>query len=93
MPLPPGWTINDHDIGIGFYVRSMDQLQALMADPEFQAMLAEEVDIIDPSRANLTLGWEEVYVEDGKVVNIEGGAGTYPDYTTIVSQLVGDKKE
>jgi hypothetical protein len=33
-------------------------------------------------------GWEEVYVEDGKIVNIEGGKSLYPSFAECVK--VGD---
>ncbi|KAL5380640.1 hypothetical protein DPSP01_007702 [Paraphaeosphaeria sporulosa] len=89
---PPGWTVDDHDFEIVFYVRSMEQLGGLLGDPEFQQLMADEADICDQERAELSIGWEEVFVENGKVVNIEEGKSVYQGWNESVEKLAGKKE-
>lgn len=91
--LPPGWSIAEHDITIEFWVRSEAQMMEILHDPDFQALLAEEGDMVDAERAELTVGWEEVYVEDGKVVNVADGKSEYPPFTKSVELAVAAGKK
>lgn len=52
-------------------------MQAIVMDPDFQSLVAGEDEICDQTRAKVTAGWEEVYVEDGKVVDDD--YGTYEE--------------
>ena len=83
----PGWEIDDHDIQIQVYVRTTDQLLAILSDPDFQALMAEEDagDLQDPSKATICAGWEEVYVDNNEIVNIEDGKSLYGTYQERVS--------
>ncbi|KAF2469557.1 uncharacterized protein BDR25DRAFT_288459 [Lindgomyces ingoldianus] len=76
----PGWKIDEHDAVIQVYVRTPEQMMAIVTDPDFQSLIADDDDIVDPSKATVTAGWEEVYVEDGKIVNIENGKSIYPSF-------------
>ncbi|KAF2453854.1 hypothetical protein BDY21DRAFT_354343 [Lineolata rhizophorae] len=78
----PGFTIDDHDIQISFWVRSTDTMLAILTDPDFQALVTgeDELKLADQDRGTLVTGWEEVYVEDGKVVNVEDGECMYGTY-------------
>ncbi|KAB8276137.1 hypothetical protein BDV30DRAFT_235974 [Aspergillus minisclerotigenes] len=67
----PGWSIDDHDVSISVYVPSPETLQAIVTDPEFQSLIAGEDEILDQTRAHVTAGWEEVFIEDGKTVDVE----------------------
>ena len=69
----PGWNVDDHDIVISFYVRSLEDFFKIVTDPEFQELYGQESEVVAQDRGTMTVGWEEVYVEDGKMVNLEGG--------------------
>ncbi|GKZ24595.1 hypothetical protein AbraIFM66951_011999 [Aspergillus brasiliensis] len=70
----PGWEIEDHDIMVSVYVPNAETAQAIVMDPDFQSLVAGEDEICDQTRAKLTAGWEEVFVEDGKVVDEDYGS-------------------
>jgi hypothetical protein len=63
-------------------------MQAIVTDPDFQSLIAGDDAIIDVENATVSAGWEEVYIEDGKIVNIEDGKSLYPPFTESVK--VGD---
>ncbi|KAF2248962.1 hypothetical protein BU26DRAFT_540414 [Trematosphaeria pertusa] len=72
----PGWKIDDHDITISVWVRSTDDMLKIVMDPDFQALVAEDEMTTDGSKGTISAGWEEMYVEDGKIVNVEEGKST-----------------
>lgn len=77
----PGFKIDDHDAMISVCVRKTDDLVAIVMDPDFQALVAGDAEVTDMERGTVTAGWEEVYVEDGKIVNVdEDGKSTYPTF-------------
>lgn len=88
---PPTWTVDDHDFEVVYYFRSIEQLGSFLEDPEFQEIQVEEANLADQERALLSIGWEEVYVEDGKVVNIENGESVYQGFGESVKKLAGGK--
>jgi hypothetical protein len=59
-------------------------MMAIVMDPDFQALIAGDDEVVDPERATVTAGWEEVYVEDGNIVNIEDGKSLYPPFTECI---------
>jgi hypothetical protein len=63
-------------------------MQAIVTDPDFPSLIAGDDAIIDVHNATVTAGWEEVYVEDGKIVNIEYGNSLYTPFKESVK--VGD---
>ncbi|KAL4892448.1 hypothetical protein BDV59DRAFT_202586 [Aspergillus ambiguus] len=69
--LRPGWSIDDHDIAVSVYVPDPETLQAIITDPEFQGLVAGEDHILGQERATVTAGREEVFVDEGKIVDIE----------------------
>jgi hypothetical protein len=69
----PGWEIDDYDIQVSAWVRNTETMQAIVMDPDFQALVAGEDEICDQVRAKITAGWEEVFVEDGKIVDVDYG--------------------
>lgn len=69
--LRPGWKLDDHDVSISMYVPNPETLQAIIADPEFQSLVAGEDHILDQERATVTAGWEEVFLDEGKIVDVE----------------------
>ena len=57
----------------------------LSADPEWQALQAEEEPYINRQNNVVSLGWVEKFVEGSKVVNFgEDGKSTYPSYEELV---------
>jgi len=80
-----GWVIDDHDLTVEFYFRSLADLGKLSADPEWQALQAEEEPYIDRRNTVVSLGWVEKYVGDGRVMNFgEDGKSAYPSYEELV---------
>lgn len=75
----PGWDIDDHDVEVSVWVRDIETMKNIIADPDFQAITATETHVIDNSRGTLRAGWEEVYIEDGKIVEVSDGYGAYED--------------
>ncbi|KAI1386967.1 uncharacterized protein F4822DRAFT_331212 [Hypoxylon trugodes] len=68
--LRPGWKMNEANLTLTYYVRSFDEMKAILNDPDYQAKGRDtEVGWIDTSRGQLKLGWETVYIENGEVVN------------------------
>lgn len=76
----PGWKIDAHDVMISVWIRTPESMMAIVTDPDFQALIAGDDEVIDNDKATVTAGWEEVYVEDGKIVNIEDGKSLYPSF-------------
>jgi hypothetical protein len=60
-------------------VRSVEDLYRAVQDPEYpEKVKPDEQYLLDPSTSTVTVGWEEVYILDGKVVNIsESGKSLY----------------
>lgn len=67
----PGWVMDDHDIQISVWVRTTEQMFNVIMDPDFQALVGEADAVIDNDKAHVVAGWVEVYVDEGKVVNID----------------------
>ncbi|KAH9215403.1 EthD domain-containing protein [Leptodontidium sp. 2 PMI_412] len=67
-----GWTLSDYDGHVEFMLRSVEDLKKAVEDPEYpEKVLPDEQRFMDQSNSLVTVGWEEVYVKDGKVVNID----------------------
>lgn len=56
----------------------------IVMDPDFQALVAEDEMTTDGSKGTISAGWEEMYVEDGKIVNVEEGKSVYPPFIDAV---------
>ena len=74
-----GWKMSDYDGHVEFLVRSVDDLYKAVQDPDYPEKVApDEKYLLDPSTSAVTVGWEEVYVLDGNIVNImANGASAY----------------
>ena len=64
----PGWTMDDADVMVSVYVRNTETLQAIIMDPDFQALVADDDKISLQDKARVTAGWEEVFLDDGEIV-------------------------
>ncbi|PVH85752.1 hypothetical protein DL98DRAFT_583344 [Cadophora sp. DSE1049] len=53
-------------------LRSVEDLKKAVEDPEYpEKVWPDEQRFMDQSNSVVTVGWEEVYVKDGKIVNID----------------------
>ncbi|KAH6648737.1 hypothetical protein BKA67DRAFT_538754 [Truncatella angustata] len=66
------WVVDNHDVVVEFYVRDIEAVEGIINDPDFQKLQSEEAPWIDAERDPIgaSLGWVEVYVEQGKAVNV-----------------------
>lgn len=59
-------------------VRSVDDLMKATQDPEYPVkMQPDEGYLFEHGKMQITTGWVEAYVEDGKVVNIVDGKSAF----------------
>lgn len=59
-------------------VRSVDDLIKATQDPEYpEKMQPDEGYMFEHGAMQLTVGWVETYVQDGKVVNVTNGKSTF----------------
>lgn len=78
------WRIRDFDAQVEFLFRDMETFYKGAADADFQALQAEEGPFISGEGAEISIGWIETYVSDGKVVNFdEAGKPTFPAFTEM----------
>ncbi|KAE8149912.1 hypothetical protein BDV25DRAFT_155457 [Aspergillus avenaceus] len=78
------WTVDDHDVTVEFYLRSVNELTTVLADPEFKALQEEEEPYVSGENIVATLGWVETYVQDGRVVNLDtAGSPIYPGFDVL----------
>ncbi|KAH9903786.1 hypothetical protein F4778DRAFT_99637 [Xylariomycetidae sp. FL2044] len=90
MKMP--YKINDHDIEIEYYFRDVGCLLALSADKDFKALHVECEPYVDLSTTRITLTWIEVYLEDGKLVNIgPEGKSTQPSFEELSKIEMSDR--
>lgn len=90
MKLP--YNVNDHDLEIEYYFKDVASLLALSADEGFKALHVECVPYVDINRAKVTLSWIEVYLEDGKLVNIDSqGRSVQPSFEELSDIKLSDR--
>lgn len=68
MKLP--YIIDKHDVQIEYYFRDVSSLLAVSADEDFKALHIEATPFVRLDETTVLLNWVEVYLEDGKLVNI-----------------------
>jgi hypothetical protein len=62
--------MSSYDGHVEIVVRSMDDLMRALNDPLYPDQVGpNEERFLDQSRSVVTVGWEEVFVKDGEVVN------------------------
>ncbi|KAL8909686.1 MAG: hypothetical protein Q9171_004931 [Xanthocarpia ochracea] len=64
------WVVRDYDAQVEFLFRDMETFYKGASDPGFQSLQAKEEPFISGIHAEVSIGWIETYVNDGKVVNI-----------------------
>ncbi|KAI1822717.1 hypothetical protein F4861DRAFT_513263 [Xylaria intraflava] len=66
---PAGWVMADFDAVTNYWVRDPNDIRALMRDPEWaERVSAVEVGWIDPERASILVGFENVFIDDGEIL-------------------------
>jgi hypothetical protein len=78
------WVIRQHDAQVEFFFRDMETFYKGAADPDFQALQAEEGAFISGIHAEVSIGWVETFVSDGQIVNIsDANESTYPPFKEV----------
>ncbi|KAK1238777.1 hypothetical protein MKX07_004353 [Trichoderma sp. CBMAI-0711] len=73
-----GAVVAPFDAYIEFMVRSVEDLWKATADPEYPIkMQPDEAYMFAEGKMQVTVGWVEVYVRDGEVVNIVDGKSAF----------------
>ncbi|KAI1398818.1 hypothetical protein F4819DRAFT_11293 [Hypoxylon fuscum] len=65
----PGWKVIGCDMIVSYWLRSSDDLRSLATDPEWPKMTETEKDYSDLGHIELIVGFETMYLVDGKIVN------------------------
>lgn len=66
----------------------------IVMDPDFQALVTGDEEVTDAQKGSVSAGWEEVYVENGKIVNVdEEGRSLYPGFKEAVKSVVEESAE
>jgi hypothetical protein len=67
-----------YDAHVEFMVRNVDDLLKATQDPEYPIkMQPDEAFMFEHGKMELTVGWVETYVQDGKVVNVVDGRSAF----------------
>lgn len=78
------WQVRDFDAQVEFLFRDMETFYKGAADADFQALQAEEGPFISAKGAEISIGWIETYVSNGRVVNLdEAGKPVFPPYEAM----------
>lgn len=78
------WVVRDYDAQVEFLFRDMATFYKGASDPDFQALQAEEEPYVSGIHSEISIGWIETYVKDGKVVNIRGDdKSEYPAFREL----------
>jgi hypothetical protein len=78
------WKIDDHDLIIEYYFRSISDLLAISADADFKALHVDAMDFITIDNTTVSLTWVENYLDDGKLKNVgEDGKSLYPSFAEL----------
>ncbi|RAO69355.1 uncharacterized protein BHQ10_005367 [Talaromyces amestolkiae] len=78
-----GLAIDDRDFVVKFYFHQFEEVAKFTLDPEFKAMQQEKEPWVSKYRIVTSLGWVENLFQDGKVVNIQDGIASFPDFVTM----------
>jgi hypothetical protein len=63
-----GWAMSEYSLMTSYWVRSPDDMRALLADPEWHEKVNEpEKDWIDTENIVILAGYETVYIEDEEI--------------------------
>ncbi|KAI0539809.1 hypothetical protein GGR58DRAFT_463532 [Xylaria digitata] len=89
MKLP--YKINDYDLQIEYYFKDVASLIAISGDEGFKALHVECEPYVDLATTTVTISWVEVYLEDGKLVNIDNeGKSLQPSFEELSDIKLSD---
>ncbi|RHZ60656.1 hypothetical protein CDV55_104181 [Aspergillus turcosus] len=75
------WKIDDHDVTIEFYFTDVSALLAVSADQDFKDLHVDTEKFIRLDATTISVTWIEVYLKDGKIVNIDSeGKSLQPSF-------------
>ncbi|KAI0162089.1 hypothetical protein GGR57DRAFT_453112 [Xylariaceae sp. FL1272] len=78
------YKVNNHDLEIEYYFKDIATLLAVSADDEFKALHLESEPYVRHDTATVTLTWIEVYLDNGKLVNLDSeGQSLYPSFAEL----------
>ncbi|KAH6671368.1 EthD domain-containing protein [Halenospora varia] len=66
-----GLSISPYDGHVEILLRSVEDLENALKDPLYAEVVGPDEGFMDQSRSMVTVGWEEVYIRDGKIVNVD----------------------
>lgn len=90
MKLP--YSIDNHDLQIEYYFRDVSSLLAVSGDEGFKALHVEATPYVRLDETTVALNWVEVYLEDGKLVNIsDDGQSLQPSFAEQSKIEASDK--
>ncbi|KAJ6785631.1 hypothetical protein PWT90_00504 [Aphanocladium album] len=70
------WSIDEHDVIIEYYYKDIEQMLAISGDNDFKAMHVECEPYINMDNTVISITWVEVFIEDGKLANINSAGET-----------------
>ncbi|KAE8149911.1 hypothetical protein BDV25DRAFT_172534 [Aspergillus avenaceus] len=80
------WTIDSHDLTVELYIRDLQTLRNIAADPEFASFYHLEEPYLSRRHVVASLGWVEAYVEEGRVVHVTDEGS---EYRPVLQDFVG----
>ncbi|KAI1073634.1 hypothetical protein F5B20DRAFT_497604 [Whalleya microplaca] len=84
--------IDEHDLRIEYYFKDVSTLLAISADEDFKALHVECYPYIRVDNSTVHLSWIEVYLEDGKLANIDSeGTSLQPSFEELSQIQASDK--
>ncbi|KAK8133685.1 hypothetical protein PG984_005697 [Apiospora sp. TS-2023a] len=82
MQLP--YPVNSHDMEIEYYFKDVQSLLDVSGDEGFKALHAECEPYVDLATTSVTLTWVEVYLEEGRLVNVDAaGKSMQPSFAEL----------
>lgn len=88
LPYP----VTENDLLIEYYFKDLGGLLAISADEDFRLLHVEAEPYVRTELSQVTLTWIEVYLEDGKLVNIDSeGNSTQPSFAELSDIKVSEK--
>lgn len=74
MPGFENANVADYDGFVDFLMPTLDCFAAAIKDPYYQEVVGpDESNFADLAKTRVMVGWEEVYVDNGKVVDVKPG--------------------
>ncbi|KAI1810344.1 hypothetical protein GGS20DRAFT_594769 [Poronia punctata] len=87
------YKLNDYDLQIEYYFKDVESLLGISGDKDFKVLHGEAEPYVDLTTTNITVGWVEVYLDNGKLVNIDsdGKTSLYPSFEEMSDVPLANK--